>query len=770
MGAYRLLVVGVVQGVGFRPFVYRLASKLGISGYVRNIGGSEVEIYIEGSEESLKKFIEDLRRTAPPVTMIEELMVIPVESLGLKDFRILPSAEEAVKYSMIPPDIGICDDCLREVLDPLNRRYRYPFNSCAWCGPRYSMMYRIPYDRENTAMNDFPLCSDCLSEYVGPENVRRFHAQGISCPKCGPKLYVYTKDGEQLDVKDPIDFCSKLINEGYIIAVKGLGGYHVAALASDDDVVLRLRAKKLRPQKPFAVMALNEVVASRLCYVDDTAIKLLKSPERPIVLLPKREDTPVSKYVSPGLDVEGIFLPYTALHYLLVDGVSDKFAIMTSGNPRGKPMCIDEECAFKLLKDYVDYFLIHNRVIVNRVDDSVIRFTNNRPTLIRRGRGYAPKWIRIKFKFKRPVIAFGAELQSTGAIAFDDKVVLTQYIGDADDHDVLADLDRYLTFLVRAYGVDISKSYLVVDKHPNYATRLLAEYYLRTYGGDLIEVQHHYAHALSTATDVGVDPTEDFIAIVMDGVGYGDDGNIWGGEILLANHFKYFRVGHLEYVPIPDDSFVNYPPRMLLSYLYKLLRSEDGVRAIVANMGLNKLFRYGNVEVDVVLKRLTKSSTMTSSTGRFLDSISALLRVCYERTYEGEPAIKLEAASRGGKLLDVIGGLAEVVDNTYVIHTTKILEYVLENIDRSVRDLAYTTQYLLGYALGEATYKVIYGSRIRYVVLGGGASVNSVIVKGIEDFLSNYNINVLLPSKVPPNDGGIPLGQAVSTYWFNLVK
>ncbi len=762
--AYRVLITGIVQGVGFRPFIYRLASELRLGGYVRNVGGSEVEVYVEGSDEELMKFIELIKERAPKAARIEELVVNVVEPLGIKDFRILPSGSEAIKYSMIPPDIGICDDCLREVLDPSNRRYRYPFNSCVWCGPRYSMMYKPPYDRANTSMNDFPLCDDCLNEYSDPRNIRRFHAQGISCPKCGPRLHLYSRDGELISAEDPIGLTSKLINEGHIVAIKGLGGYHIAALASDDDVVLRLRARKARPQKPFAVMALDEVVVNKLCYVDGYAVELLKSPERPIVLLPKREDSPVSKYVSPGLDVEGVFLPYTALHHLLIRGVKDGFAIMTSGNPRGKPMCIDEECAFKLLKDYVDYFLIHDRVIVNRVDDSVIRFTNGRPVLIRRGRGYAPMWIRVRFKFRRPVIAFGAELQSAGAVAFDDKVVLTQYIGDADDYDVLVDLDKYLRFFINVYNVDVSRSYLVVDKHPRYNSRLLANQYLSNYGGELIEVQHHYAHALATAADLGLSPDDEFIAVVLDGVGYGDDGNIWGGEVLRCSFRGYSRLGHLEYVPLPDDSFVTYPHRMLISYLYKLLSDSDSVLATIRRLGLNKLFRYGDIEVSATLRKVIRASTYTSSTGRFLDSISALLGICVERTYEGEPAIKLEAAAKGGKLIDIDDDFIGGQDGMYIVLTTKILNHVLEKLNHGSSSIAYTVQYLLGRSLGEIVVKALYGSRISTVILSGGAVVNSVIVKGLVDLLSGYGVDAHLPGRVPPNDGGIALGQAVSTY------
>ncbi len=767
--AYRLVVIGIVQGVGFRPLVYRIASRLGVSGYVRNVGGSEVEIHVEGSEDVLEEFVETLKKSLPPTARIDELVVQAVSVEGFKEFTILPSTGGAIKYSMIPPDFGICDDCLAEVLNIEDRRYRYYLNSCVWCGPRFSMMYRPPYDRVNTSMNDFPLCDRCLSEYEDPGNIRRFHAQGISCPNCGPKVSLYTREGELVDSEDPVGLAGKLINEGYIVGVKGLGGYHIASLATDDEVVLKLRLRKNRPQKPFAVMVLNESVASSACYLSDEVVKLLKSPERPVVLLPKKEGSPISKHVSPGLDVEGLFLPYTALHYLLLSSTDDKLAIMTSGNPKDKPMCVDEECAFKHLKGYVDYFLIHNRVIVNRVDDSVLRLTNGKPVMIRRGRGYAPMWVRTKFKFKNPVIAFGAELQTAGAIAFDDKVILTQYIGDVDDYDVLNDLDKYLSWFIRVYDVDVGNAYLVIDRHPTYVSRLLAEHYLSKYGGRLFEVQHHHAHALAVAADLGLDPQEWFLSVVLDGIGYGDDGNVWGGEVLKLNYSNYVRVGHLENVPLPDPvNSIKYPARMLLSYLRKLLGSDEEVVKLVDRLRLVKAFRYGVEEVYVVLQQISNSKIMTSSTGRFLDSISALLGVCFERTYEGEPAIKLESAASKGRLIGELDGLVTVMQGRYLVLTTEILNYVLESLGSvDVRDIAYTVQYSLGSALGDVIRRLSYGSRFDYVVLGGGAVVNSIIIKGIEDCLKDCEIKVYLPRKLPPNDGGIAVGQVVSTYSFN---
>lgn len=545
----RVVVVGLVQGVGFRPFIHRIAVKSGVKGYVRNIGGSEVEIWIEGSKENIEKFFQYFVDEIPPTAIIEEIHIFEERLRGFNTFRIEKSLNSMFKRSAIPPDIAICRDCLREVLDPNNRRYRYAFNSCAWCGPRYSMMYRVPYDRENTSMAKYKLCNLCYSEYTDINNVRRYHAQGISCPIDGPRLYLYTSNRELVSCDDPLSEVAKLINEGYIVAIKGIGGYHIACLATDDDVVQKLRKRKKRPTKPFAIMALNIDIIEKLVYVEPPiARQILESPQRPIVLLPKREDSPVSPYVSPGMDVEGVFLPYTALHYLILAETKDKFAIMTSGNIHGEPMCRDEECVFSKLSSVVDYVLIHDREIVHRVDDSVLRFTDGEPVIIRRSRGYAPLWIRTSKHLSKPAIAFGAHLQTAGAIAFEDKIVLTPFIGDLDSVEALNDLVYELEFLIKSYNIDVSSSRIVVDKHPEYMSRTIAFEYVEKYGSELIEIQHHYAHILSVLADhshsIDLDDG-DIVGIAIDGVGYGDDGAIWGGEIIAVGIDSYKRIAHL---------------------------------------------------------------------------------------------------------------------------------------------------------------------------------------------------------------------------------
>ena len=763
MPSLRITVVGIVQGVGFRPFVYRVAAMSGVKGYVRNMGGSEVEIRVEGPRSNVARFLELFFLELPPPARLEEVEVQEERFQGFRRFEILPSAKRLGKRSMIPPDIGICDGCLREVLDPRSRWYRYPFNSCAWCGPRFSMMYRVPYDRENTSMNDFPLCPRCRADYEDTRNVRRFHAQGISCPDCGPKVWLVDKQGSSVETKDPLREAARLIDEGNIVAIKGLGGFHIAALATDDEVVERLRRRKQRPAKPFALMALNTEIVEKLAYLPPEARRLLESPEKPIVLLPLREGSPVSPLVAPGLDTMGIMLPYTALHYMVLQESRDRFLIMTSGNKHGKPMCIDEECAFRELAGFVDYFLLHNRRIVNRVDDSVVRLTAGRPTFLRRSRGYAPVWIRVPLRFHHPIIAFGAELQTAGAVAFEDKVVLTQYIGDADDYDVLEDLDRYLEFFVKTYGIRPSDAILVVDMHPGYASRRLGEIWAEKHGAKLVEIQHHYAHAASVMADYGLKPGEEAVVIAIDGMGYGDDSMVWGGEVLETSYTGYRRIGHLKYQAQPGgDAATRYPVRMLIGILSSFME-EDEALSLLRSRQLLKGLRWGEKEARIAfLQASSGRAPLTSSTGRILDATAALLGVCLERTYEGEPAMRLEAFARGGRLIDSVEAPVRQHGGVFTVDTSRLFETVLENLDADPRSLAFTVHYRLGEALAEIAYRSRSVRSGGIVYMSGGAAVNDHIVGAVIEFMASKDVQVKLPRRVPPGDGGIALGQAVT--------
>lgn len=735
VGALRIFIVGIVQGVGFRPYVEYLARRHGLAGYVRNLGGGEVEIYIEGEEA--EEFLEEFSRNRPRAIVVEELRAYRELPLGLREFRIAKSSEEAKEPSALPPDMAICGECLREFKEAGNRRGGYFFISCSWCGPRFALMKRLPYDRENTSWASYPLCEDCAEEYgsLDKGGLRRYFYQGISCPRCGPKVFLRRADGSTVDAEDPVAHAAKLIVEGYIVAVKGIGGFHIAALASDDDVVLRLRARKRRPRQPFAVMALEGVV-DKLVYADEEAAALLRSPQRPILLLPKREGSPASRYVSPGLSEEGVFVPYTALHYRLLEYTRDGFLIMTSGNVHGRPMCTSFECASRELRGVVDFFLDHGLEIAHRVDDSVLRRTDGEWVFLRRSRGYAPMWLKSPVEFKRPVVAFGAELSNAGAVAFKRRVVPTQYIGDTDDFDALMDLDRELKWFSSVYK--LKDPVLVCDLNPSYSSAWLCRRWGEELNAEVYRVQHHHAHALSAAFEYG--ERGPFAAVAIDGVGHGPDGSAWGGEVLEVYGAEFKRVGHLRPVPMPGgDSAALRPIKMAAGYAYAALGAEEGARL------LERLGADGGP----LIKLASAASLYTSSLGRFLDAVAAALGVADERTYEGEPAMKLEASARGGRPLkmepEARGG---VVDTASFF--VELVEAYLSGA--SPRDVAYTAQFAVGKALGEVACGAADGG---VIYVSGGASVNDYVVKGLKAACRE----VRLQRAVPPGDGGIAVGQ-----------
>jgi hydrogenase maturation protein HypF len=765
--AARLTITGVVQGVGFRPAITRLALSLGVKGYVKNLGGGEVEIWVEGEDGKVDSFIKSIEGGVTPTARIERVVISDVEPQGLSSFTILKSSPESILISQIPPDIGICKWCLEEIIDKESRRYYYVFNSCAWCGPRYSIIESLPYDRENTSWRDFPLCSSCTEEYNDPQNVRRFHAEGNSCPVCGPKIDLLNNELEPMNVEDPILEAAKLIDEGYIVAVKGIGGYHLASLASDDDVVSKLRLRKKRPRQPFAVMVLDIETAKRLVIIDENAERLLNSYERPIVILRRAPNSNVSPLIAPGLNSLGIFLPYTGLHYFILKNLRDKFAVMTSGNPTGQPMITSEEQLWRLGK-VADFFLVHNRRIINRVDDSVVRFTNGRAQFLRRARGYAPTWIECNHRFNRPVIAFGSDLHSVGAVALENKIIPTQYIGDVDEYECFKDLEEYLSRLCRYYRINPRDAVLVSDMHPLYRSSLLAERWSETYGSELIKVQHHKAHMASVMLDNLHPVDEPAVIVAIDGAGYGEDGAIWGGEILAWDGEKADRKWHLEYQVMPGgDLATRFPARMLTSILSKVM-SEEEIINLYEKKGMMNYFPRGVEELHLcVVHAKSGRGPRTSSTGRILDSISALLKLCKERTYEGEPAILLEDHAWMGSEIEL--AIPDPTNEEGVIPTTDLV-YQLACLTDSLksRDIAYTAQLAIGKMLGLAAVKEAISLGAKVVYISGGAAVNDYIVQGVQSSIRDAGLTLRMHKRLPPNDGCISAGQAFMAKMLGL--
>jgi len=759
MKALRITVTGLVQGVGFRPFIDRVVRQLGLKGFVRNIGGSEVEVWVEGDEDGLYEFLAALIYEKPLPAIIEEVVFEEEYPLGYNGFTILKSSESRILRSNIPPDFAVCRHCLEEILDPSNRRYMYPFNSCAWCGPRFSMMYKSPYDRENTSMSKYILCDECLREYSDPENIRRHHAQGISCPRDGPSLMLYDRGFNPVESQDPIREAAKLIDEGYIVAIKGIGGYHIASLATDDDVVLKLRERKRRPRKPFAIMGIDTSVLELLVYMSEDDKAMLESPQAPILLLPKREDSPVSRYVSPGLSSEGVFVAYTPLHFILLMHTRDKFLIMTSGNASGEPMCRDEECARSKLGRIVDFFLVHDREIVNRVDDSVVRKTGGEYILLRRSRGYAPSWIRISVELEREVIAFGGDLNNVGAVGFEDKVVLTQYIGDLDSYAAQADLLKAVDYLARNHGLDTSRLVVAVDKHPMYYSRWLGIEYARKHGVEAVEVQHHYAHVYGVAVERGLSGVVAGLAI--DGVGWGDDATVWGGEVILFNTMEpgnYKRVASIDRIPLTSDRDALKPVRILYGYLGRKGWELSEIDRVL-DIRDGRLTMEGRVAYNMVKQGIY---TPASSTGRLLDAVAALINPGVERSFEGEPAIWLESLAFNNTPRLLENARFSMIDGVLVLDYYGILTELIEaRSSMKPGDLAASFLYSLGYYYGDLIAASVRGINLSGVVVSGGASVNEFIYRGLHDRLREEGLKPLLPKSIPPNDEGLAFGQSI---------
>lgn len=754
--ALRIRVVGLVQGVGFRPFIHRLAYRHGLRGYVVNLGGSEVEIHVEGEGSKVDAFLRSLPEEKPPPAIIEMLTVEEVRPLGLQDFEIRRSQDKVTQRSAIPPDLGICEHCLREILDPGDRRYRYPWNSCAWCGPRYSMMYTLPYDRENTSMRDFPLCDKCLAEYRNLGDERRYHAQGISCPVCGPKTFLLDSDGVPLHVRDPIREAARLLEEGHVLAVKGLGGYHIAGLASDRSVVRRVRRIKDRPSQPLAVMARDCDKVGEIARVSEDDCRILRSPQRPILLLTRREKSLVDPLVTGGLYWIGVMLPYTGLHALLLREVGDGVLIMTSGNKHGFPMCRSLSCVLEQIGEEIDYILEHNRRIVHRVDDSVVRRTRGHILQLRRSRGYAPYWISVEPELPE-AIALGAELQTAGGVSFENKIVLTQYIGDLDNPAQLSELLEEIEWLAKNYR--LSPDLIVYDKHPSYHNRQLVAPLAEEYGAETVEVQHHCAHALSLIADRGLPIDRYYPAVVVDGAGYGDDGRIWGGESLVVGPDGCSRTSHISYFPLPGgDAATREPIRILIGILSTALE-EDEVIKLLREIG--RIPTVISEEKARLVHKIAKASPRTSSAGRLADALSSLLGISYHRTYEGEPAITLESELLKHRIQP--DRRLEPPLKTGMLDPYSSVMSVYERLragkHREALEMAATVLYWIGYTLASSALGRISGD----ILFSGGAAVNEYIAMGVEHAASENGVSVVYHRHLPPGDGGIAAGQLLST-------
>ncbi|HXZ98336.1 MAG TPA: carbamoyltransferase HypF [Candidatus Acidoferrum sp.] len=745
----RLVVKGIVQGVGFRPFVYRIATANRLVGFVRNLGDAGVEVVVEGTPHSISRFVTQLQTEQPPTSRIHQVDVThPSETGEFNDFRILKSSEARVHAgSVIPPDIAICDNCLRELRTNRDRRHDYFFITCTDCGPRYTIIDALPYDRPRTTMRDFEMCKKCSNEYKDPSN-RRFHAQTVACASCGPSVILVRREGSRVDSADPIREAGRLLERGCILAIKGNGGYHLASSTSLTEPIARLRKTKFRLQKPLAVMARDLETVRSFAEVAPVEAELMTSYVKPIVLLRKRSGFNLSEQIAPGLHNIGVMLPYTGLHNMLFDETSERAFVMTSANPPEEPIIKDDEEAFARLRDVVDYFLVHNRRISQRCDDSVVRFLDSTPTLLRRSRGYAPAPITVAVPKDACALGVGGELNVTSCLIYHGRAYMTQHIGDVETLQTFQfqkEATRHLLTLTGCKPNMVGR-----DLHPLFNTTKLAEELAQESSVRAVPVQHHHAHVAGLMAEHNVD---EMVGICCDGYGYGEDGSAWGGEIILGDHNGHKRVRHLELQPmIGGDVATKYPLRMVAGILGDQPEVGDWL------LERRQYFRHGEEEINMLLKQARSTQPMTTSCGRVLDAISAILDLCHERTYEGEPAMKLESAAFGGK--DVLG--IEPMLNGKAIETSPMIRWIFANLGRfSVRDLAYSAQSYLARSLGKSATIVANELGLKTIGFTGGVACNEAITGILRATVESEGLRFLVHQSVPPGDGGLSFGQAV---------
>ena len=735
----RVRVEGTVQGVGFRPYVYRLAGDLGLVGYVLN-DERGVLLEVEGTDPDVARFLERLGREAPPLAVLERILCEEREPLGAGSFEIRDSARAGAADVPVSPDTATCTDCLRELFDAADRRFRYPFINCTNCGPRFTIVRSVPYDRPLTTMAGFVMCGRCQAEYEDPGH-RRFHAQPNACPACGPSLSLLDGAGQPLclgGARDAVAATAELLRRGRIVAVKGIGGYHFACLARDHAAVAELRARKHREDKPFALMAGDLHAAARLVEIGPAERRLLTAPARPIVLAPRRRNAPVAPAVAPRAPELGVMLPYSPLHHLLLADVGQPL-VMTSGNVSDEPIAYRDEDALARLAGIADAFLVHNRPIETRTDDSVVRVRGARTAVHRRSRGYAPASIPLPGAgTPLPLLACGAELKNTFCVGKGTRAWVSHHIGDLENYETLRSFIAGIEHFQRLF--DVTPRVLAYDLHPEY---LATKYALERPGVALVGVQHHHAHLAACLAEHG--QAGPAVGAIFDGTGYGSDGSIWGGEILYGSIHDFTRVGHLLPVRLPGGAqAVRAPWRMACAWLL-----ASGIEPPAAWQPIARLARSG------------LASPWTTSVGRLFDAVAALLGVRSEINYEGQAAIELEAAcdprEQGWYPMPVHDG-----GEGLTIDPRETILAVVADVERGAPAGAVASRFHRGLARATATACARAAAQMRcdVVVLSGGAFSNRRLLEWTTSELRAAAVRVLVPERLPPGDGGISYGQA----------
>ena len=819
METKQILVEGIVQGVGFRPFVYRIATEASLNGYVRNLG-NVVEIILQGSHQDMEEFLFNLQNKLPPIAKINNIETRALNEEDEKyddysDFVIRESADDFAGTSVIPPDVAICDNCLEEINDPQNRRYKYPFNACTDCGPRFTVIENVPYDRDNTTMEDFPLCDECEIEYTNPLD-RRYHAEAACCEDCGPSLKLLKNtggDGDsaiEIDCEDPLKETARLLDEGKILAIKGIGGTHLVANVKIKETVDLLRQRLGRKSQAFAVMSPNIETIKTFAVMSKEEEKTLKSKERPIVILKKSEGYDFADSVSPDLHNIGVMLPYAPLHHLLFNETDTPAYIMTSANVPGEPMMITNEEIVKNLSKIADYYLVHNRRILNRCDDSVVRFRNDELAFIRRSRGYTPEPYDLSGKYtylneefdNLNILALGPELDVTFTIIKNSKAYVSQHIGNTNKYRTYQFLKEAIEHMMQITKTD-SFDLIACDMHPQFFTTQLAREYAEKYDCPLIQVQHHHAHGVSLINDHVLNKTDldektsaemeisqdykksellenpgEMIIIASDGVGYGDDGGAWGGEILYTDIKSYKRMASLMPQKMPGgDLCTKYPARMLAAILSNpnsdYERDKYGEENVQELMERNYLdaFPHGKMEIASLFKQIERNLNVgiNTSTGRCLDSIAAALNICHERSYEGEAPMKLESAAFNYLKMndsDKLNDYPIIIkdhDDRRVLDTTAVLRYVIEKLEEGedIGRIAAAGQEAISIGLAKLAIEAARDCGIDTVGVTGGTFYNEAITAHIKDCIENAGLKFIQHTNSCPGDGSVSLGQAI---------
>lgn len=754
--SYEIKVTGIVQGVGFRPFIFREAKKLNLTGWVKNLG-AVVEIYVEGNDKNINKLIYKIRQTPPPAAVVKKVEIKEIQPKNKMDFKIISSKKDckgSEGNKFLSPDLAICAQCEKELLDPNSKKYLYPFINCTNCGPRYSIIKELPYDRKSTTMNEFRMCSQCQEEYEDPIT-RRFHAQPNCCSECGPKYNLYN-NSKEIITENPIEKTKELLKMGEIVAIKGLGGFHLCCDATNADAIKKLRKRKNRPDKPLAIMVKNIEFAKEIGNISKKEEEILKGRARPIVLIKKKETFFLPEEIAPKQKKIGIMLPYTPLHVLLFPN-DMPYLVMTSGNLSGQPLEYKNQETVKNLSIVANYFLIHNRKIEIPIDDAVVKVFMGKEVLIRPGRGYSPQIFSINYqKIDSPeILALGAIQKSTFALLKDGYLTLSEYLGDIDNYDCLKKYKHSIDNFLRINEVDTP--IIGMDMNPNSSYSMVTDLEEKS----VYPVQHHHAHMVSCMVEHKL--TKKVIAVVYDGTGYGLDGTIWGGEILVGNRRDFQRVAHLQKVTLQGaDISIKEPWRCAVAYLL-----EIGLNPL-EYINENNYINMNKEKIELLVQALQKKFNIftTTSMGRFFDCISALLGICTHISYDAQAAIQLENLIEDDNSNESASSYypytIDQENQELTIMYSKILKAIISDMSKSVPLSLISLKF--HNTVIQFTYEAIKIISEKYnikdIVLSGGVFQNSYLLRGLYKKLVGDGSVVFINELVPTNDSGISVGQA----------